>query len=139
MAMKVEIGRFNGKGDFVLWRRRMYVVLVQQKVGKALGGLKCLPESLFENEKFKMIELAFSTVTLHLGDKFLCEVSETTANRLWKKLETLYITKSLSDKMYLKGKYFWFKIIESKSISENLDEFNNLVIDLENIDIKIEE
>lgn len=47
------------------------------------------------------------------------------------------MTKSLQDRVYLKGKPFGFKMIESKFIEENLDEFNRLVLDLENIEIQV--
>lgn len=76
--------RFHGNGDFGIWRHIIYAVLVQQKVAKALGGLERLPESLSEEQKLEHMELAFSTLTLHLDDKVLREVSsETTAADLW--------------------------------------------------------
>lgn len=43
------------------------------------------------------------------------------------------------DIIYLKGKFIGFKMIKSKCTSDNLEEFNKLVIHLENVDIKIEE
>ena len=108
---KIEVERFDGKGDFGLWRRRMYAILVQQKVAKALKGEKELPSTLTADQKSEMMELAFSTLTLHLDDKVLREVSnETTASGLWLKLEQLYMTKSLQDRIYLKGKLFGFKM-----------------------------
>ena len=137
---KIEVERFDGKGDFGLWRRRMYAILVQQKVAKALKGEKELPSTLTADQKSEMMELAFSTLTLHLDDKVLREVSnETTASGLWLKLEQLYMTKSLQDRIYLKGKLFGFKMSESKSIAENLDDFNKLILDLADIEIKIDD
>ena len=38
MAMKLESEVFNGKGDFLLWRKKRRVVLVQMKVAKAIDG-----------------------------------------------------------------------------------------------------
>ena len=55
------------------------------------------------------------------------------------RLESLYMTKSLTNKIYLKTKLFWFKMQEDKSLEENLDEFNKVVIDLENIGEKIDD
>ena len=43
------------------------------------------------------------------------------------------MTKSLTSKIYLKGKLFGFKMNTSKSLEENLDDFNVIVIGLENI------
>ena len=49
------------------------------------------------------------------------------------------MTRSLTSKIYLKGKLFGFKINTSKSLEENLDDFNVIVIGLENIDESISE
>lgn len=46
MGSKIEVDHFDGTVDFGLWRRRMHVDLIQQKVARALGGEKKLPESL---------------------------------------------------------------------------------------------
>lgn len=75
MSTKVEVERFDGNGDFGTWSRRMYAILVQQKVAKVLGGLNYLLESLTNDEKFENMELAFSTITLYLDDNVLSEVS----------------------------------------------------------------
>jgi len=137
---KVEIERFDGKGDFSLWRKRMKAVLVQMKIAKALEGDKGFPTTMSDADKAEALEMAYSTLILHLSDKVLREVSsETTAAGIWLKLESLYITKSLANKVYLKGKLHGFKISEDRPISESLDEFNKLIIDLANIEVKYEE
>lgn len=46
--------------------------------------------------------------------------------------------KALPTRIYLKEKFFGFKMDENKSIEDCLDEFNKLVLDLENFDIKID-
>ena len=72
--------------------------------------------------------------------KFLREVkNETTAVGVWLKLEQIYMTKNLTSRIYLKGKLYGFKIQEDKSMDDNLDEFNKIIIDLKNIGIKIED
>lgn len=91
-------------------------------------------------EKSEALEMAYNMIMLHLGNKFLREVAaETTTATVWLKLESLYITKSLSNKVYFKGKLHGFKISEDHPISKSLDESNGLIIDLSNIEIKIEE
>ncbi|KZV25383.1 Cc-nbs-lrr resistance protein [Dorcoceras hygrometricum] len=86
------------------------------------------------------MELAFSSITLHLDDKVLREVaSETTAAGIWLRLEQLYMTKTLQDRIYLKGKFFGYKMSEQKTVRDNLDEFNKLILDLETIGVKLEE
>lgn len=140
MGTKIELERFNGKGDFRLWRRRMHVILVQQEVAKALQSEKKLHDILYPYKRDEILELAFNTLTFHLDDKVLREVSsEKTAVGIWAKLESLYMNKSLQDRIYLKGKVFNFKMTKTKSIRENLDEFNKLILDLQNIGIDVED
>lgn len=70
---RIEVDRFDGKGDFSLWRTRMKALMVQMKIAKALQGEKGLPDSLSAPEKQDILDMAFSTVILHLGDKVLRE------------------------------------------------------------------
>ena len=92
------------------------------------------------SEKSDILEMAYSTLILHLGDKVMREVSkEKTTAGIWSKLESLYMTKSLSNRILLKGRLYGFKIQEDKSLSEGLDEFNKIILDLENIEVKIDD
>ncbi|GKD41058.1 retrovirus-related pol polyprotein from transposon TNT 1-94 [Tanacetum coccineum] len=59
---------------------------------------------------------------------------ETTAARVWSKLETLYMTKSLASKFYLK-KLYTFYMLAGRKISEHIDVFNKIILDLENIEV----
>ncbi|GKE54085.1 hypothetical protein Tco_1489241, partial [Tanacetum coccineum] len=61
---------------------------------------------------------------------------ETTAAGVWSKLETLYMTKSLANKLYLKKKLYTFYMSGGRKISEHIDEFNKIVLDLTNIEVK---
>ncbi|GJT58282.1 retrovirus-related pol polyprotein from transposon TNT 1-94 [Tanacetum coccineum] len=58
---------------------------------------------------------------------------------VWLKLETLYMTKSLANKLYLKKKLFTFYMDSGKKLSEHIDEFNKLIGDLANIDVDIDD
>ncbi|CAM8912019.1 unnamed protein product [Rhodiola kirilowii] len=79
-------------------------------------------------------ELAYSSIILHLGDKVLREVAkEKTAAAVWLKLESLYMTKSLTNKVYLKA------LSGDKDLDESLDEFSKIILDLENLEIKIDD
>ncbi|GJV64786.1 retrovirus-related pol polyprotein from transposon TNT 1-94 [Tanacetum coccineum] len=57
-----------------------------------------------------------------------------TAMGVWSKLETLYMRKSLANKLYLKKKLYTFYMSSGRKISEHIDEFNKIVLDLENIE-----
>ncbi|GKC65787.1 hypothetical protein Tco_1098385 [Tanacetum coccineum] len=74
------------------------------------------------------------------SNKVLREVTgETTASGVWSKLETLYMTKSLANKLYLKKKLYTFYMPASRKISEHIDEFNKIVLDLANIEVNFED
>lgn len=86
-----------------------------------------------------MDELAYSLIILNLFDKVLRQVNGmntgmNTAAKVWSKLESLYMIKSLTNKIHLKRRLFSFKMDSSKSLQENLDDFNVIIIGLANID-----
>jgi len=58
---------------------------------------------------------------------------EKTATRLWTKLESLYMTKSLVNYLNLKQALQLYKISSEKVISEQLNEFNKMILNMENI------
>ncbi|GJS80206.1 hypothetical protein Tco_0730087 [Tanacetum coccineum] len=62
---------------------------------------------------------------------------EKTAAWIWKKLETLYMIKSLANHLYLKKRLYNFNMHSSKSLFEHIDEFHKLVGDLAAIDTAI--
>uniref|UniRef100_A0A803QCF5 Retrovirus-related Pol polyprotein from transposon TNT 1-94 n=1 Tax=Cannabis sativa TaxID=3483 RepID=A0A803QCF5_CANSA len=66
-------------------------------------------------------------------------INEGTAHEMWVKLEQLYMSKTLPNRINLKQRFYGFKIDESKSIDENIDEFTKLVLDFESIKVEVEE
>ncbi|KHN39924.1 Retrovirus-related Pol polyprotein from transposon TNT 1-94, partial [Glycine soja] len=79
-------------------------------------------------DKKALQQKAHSAIILSLGDKVLRQVSkETTVAGVRSKLEGLYMTKSLVNHLYL------------RSVGEQLDLFNKLILDLENIDVTIDD
>nr|GEU98295.1 retrovirus-related Pol polyprotein from transposon TNT 1-94 [Tanacetum cinerariifolium] len=129
---KFDIKRFNGTGDFGLWRIKMRTLLIQHGCEAAL---EVLPTDMEAQTKADLNKKAHSVVILCLGNKVLREVTgETTAVGVWSKLETLYMTKSLANKLYLKKKLYTFYMPAGRKISEHIDEFNKIVLNLENIE-----
>nr|GEW71301.1 retrovirus-related Pol polyprotein from transposon TNT 1-94 [Tanacetum cinerariifolium] len=66
-------------------------------------------------------------------------IHETIAAGLWLKLESLYMTKSLANKLRLKDRLYVFRMKPSTSVQDHLDEFNTILIDLENLDVDIDD
>ncbi|GKA64340.1 retrovirus-related pol polyprotein from transposon TNT 1-94 [Tanacetum coccineum] len=102
-------------------------------------ALEVLPVDMEAQTKVELNKKAHISVILCLGNKVLREVTgETTATGFWSKLETLYMTKSLANKLYLKKKLYTFCMPAGRKISEHIDEFNKIVLDLANIEVKFE-
>ncbi|GJX14685.1 retrovirus-related pol polyprotein from transposon TNT 1-94 [Tanacetum coccineum] len=134
---KFDIEKFDGTGDFGLWRIKMRALLIQHGCEAAL---EVLPADMEAQTKAELNKKAHSAVILCLGNKVLREVTgETTAAGVWSKLETLYMTKSLANKLYLKKKLYTFYMPTGRKISEHIDEFNKIVLDLANIEVKFED
>lgn len=139
-STKFEIEKFTGKNSFSLWHIKMRAILVQQGLVKALDGKEKLPSSLTSKQKDEVMEKAHSAILLNLGDEVLREVVDvTTAPKLWLSLESKYIIKSLTKRLYLKQRLYTLKMGEGTSLSQHLDNFNSIIMDLNNIDVKIDD
>ena len=137
---KVDIEKFDGKNDFGLWKMKMLAHLGNMGFAKALEGADKLPASLTEEKKTEILDKAYNTLILSLNDKVLREVVKCkSAADIWLKLEALYMTKNLSNRLYLKAKFFTFKMAEGKDLQGHIDEFNKLIVDLENIEVEYED
>ncbi|GJY39947.1 hypothetical protein Tco_0426311 [Tanacetum coccineum] len=84
----------------------MPVLMVQHGCDAAI---ETLPADIEAREKSALMKKAYSTLILCLGDRVLLEVTkETTAAGIWTKLTSLYMTKSLSNRLYLKKKLYTY-------------------------------
>ncbi|GJS67592.1 retrotransposon protein, putative, ty1-copia subclass [Tanacetum coccineum] len=129
---KFDIEKFDGTGDFGLWKIKMHALLIQHGCEAAL---EVLPADMEAQTKVELNKKAHSDVILCLGNKVPREVTgETTATGVWSNLETLYMTKSLANKLYPKKKLYTFYMPTGRKISEHIDEFNKIVLDLTNIE-----
>lgn len=138
---RYDTEKFSGRNDFGLWRIKMRAILIQQGLGDAIKNSpsKDQPEEELD-EKAQIMEKAHSLIILCLADNVLREVSkETTAVGIWSKLESLYMTKSLANRLFMKQRLYSYKFLEDRTIGEQLDEFNKAVDDLENVDVKLED
>src|SRR3954468_10394906 len=64
--------------------------------------------------------------------------TEKMASDAWKNLEELYSEKSLTNRLYLKKRLYNLRMDEGTPVKEHLDVFNSIIMDLGNIDIKVE-
>ncbi|KAK2458378.1 alpha carbonic anhydrase [Trifolium repens] len=140
MGSKWEIEKFTDDNDFGLWKVKMRALLTHNKCVEALKGVTQMSATLSDAEKTEMDEKALSSIILCLGDKVLREVArETSAAAMWSKLDALYMTKSLAHKQCLKQQLYFFRMVENKSVVEQLTEFNKIIDDLANVDVNLED
>ena len=66
-------------------------------------------------------------------------MDEETVTRLWSRLEMLYMTKSLSNKVYLKKQLYGLCMNEGTAVLEHLNFFNKVISELLTADVKIDE
>jgi len=79
-------------------------------------------------------------IQLHLVRHVLYEIlDQTTKADLWLRLEALYMTKSLANKIRLRERLHIFSIAKGTLIQNHIDEFNFIIIDQESLDVKIED
>ena len=150
MSNTIKIEKFNGKNNFNLWRIKMCALLKEQRVWAVVASASVKKEMASESKEKASIsktkelveqeENIHSLILLSLSDEVLYEVAnEETASGLWLKLEKLYMTKSICNKLFLKRRLFGLHMKEGTSLKDHLDELNSILMELRDIDVKIED
>nr|GFA40275.1 retrovirus-related Pol polyprotein from transposon TNT 1-94 [Tanacetum cinerariifolium] len=146
MSPGKEEGFLFGLPSSTTTRKVTVSVRKQKGSGKEIDIRKVLGFSKLPRLSTRVIEdrrsysIFFFSSLGCLGNKVLRGVTgETTAAGVWSKLETLCMTKSLANKLYLKKKLYTFYMPTGRKISEHIDEFNKIVLDLANIEVKFED
>ena len=102
-------------------------------------GQKAQPAGT-SNEDWEGMDLTVpSTIQLCRADEIMYNMmDEEMATRLWLKLET-YMTKILSNKLYLKKQAYRQSMNEKTAVLEHLNFFNRVISELLTVDVKIDE
>jgi hypothetical protein len=138
-SAKFEIEKFNGKNNFEIWKVKMHDLLVQQGMVKALLGKEKQPASITDEDWDEMDARALSAIHLCLADDVLFNiVTDKTTVGLWSKLESLYMTKSLTNKIFLKRQLYSLRMKEGTKIVDHLNTFNTLLVQLNSMGVKFE-
>ena len=89
---------------------------------------------------FELEEKAHRLILLSLSDGVSRKVTnEVTVTRLWKKLESLYMNKFLTNRLFLKQRLYALRMQEDMPLCDHFDEFNKILKDLKNNDIKVDD
>ena len=135
----LKIDKFTGRNSFSLWQIKMRALLKQQGLWTPLAADKKGADTTTA-EYGLLEEKAHSTIMLCLADDVITEVADQeTASKLWLKLESLYMTKSLTNKLLLKQRLFGLRMQEGTQLRDHLDQLNTLLLELRNIDVKVED
>ena len=104
---KLDVVKFDGTGNFGLWQRRVKDLLVQQGLVKALYGKARKPETMTDDEWEELDMKVVSTICLCLADELMYDVmDDVTTAAIWLKLESRYMSMSLTNKLNLKRKLY---------------------------------
>ncbi|KAK2972606.1 hypothetical protein RJ640_029225 [Escallonia rubra] len=137
-TMKYACEQFDGKTNFGIWQSTVKDILVQQRLLKPLQRNK--PELMDQDDWEELQAKAVSTMWLNLAPKVKYQVlTETSPTALWQKLENIYMSKSLSNRLYLKKDLYQLQMDEGSDLGDHISEFNRLVSQLLSIDVKLEE
>ncbi|KAH9687881.1 Integrase catalytic domain-containing protein [Citrus sinensis] len=142
---KIDLEKFNGKNDFNMWKVKMEALLVTQGLGDAIQPVTKKEGKEFSTSKTpeQVAEIdrkARGTIILSLADSVIREVAkEPTVAGLWAKLESIYMKKSLANRLYIKKRMFTLKMMEGTPLDDHLDEFNKVCDTLETIDAALDD
>ncbi|CAL9029110.1 unnamed protein product, partial [Prunus brigantina] len=123
-SVKVELKLFTGKENFMLWQKRI------SKVGVVLVSKVNRSETMTNTEWEDLDELAKGFIEQHLTHDVFCNVMEDTAKQTWEKLEEMFASRSLSNKLFLKKELHSLKMKNGANMIEHVSAFNRCIANL---------
>nr|TKR74783.1 hypothetical protein D5086_0000291950 [Populus alba] len=134
---KFEVEKFDGKGNFGMWKCEVMDMLVQMNLDFTLEDK---PEDLDEKSWERINRLACSSIRLCLvKDQKYIFSEQNSAKELWQALEDKFMKKSIENCLYLKKRIFRFQHKKGTSMNEHLNDFNKMIVDLKNLDVEIDD
>lgn len=116
----------------------MKAILIQNGMHKALNGEEKGPGGLSEVKQEEIDTKALSTIRLCLSNEVLREVvKEIIIKGIFEKLESLYMAKTVTNRLLLKSKLCDLHLTKGKSLKAHLKEFHSIVMDLQNIKVNL--
>ena len=115
---KIDVVKFDGTGNFGLWQRRVKDLLVQQGLVKALYEKAKKLETIMDDEWEELDMKVVNTIRLYLADELMYDVMDDVSSAaIWLKLESRYMSKSLTNKLNLKRKLYELKMVEGADLA----------------------
>ena len=113
-STRFDLEKFDGSGDFSLWKEKMMAVLIYQKLDSALEEItekeEKYSDALKKGDAEIVMKQARSAIIMNLSDNVLRQVlCEKTALGIRKKLDQLYMAKSIATKFFLEREVVWIQ------------------------------
>ena len=129
--MKLDIEKFDRSVNFGLWQGKMRAILIQNGVQKAINGVDRMPDGMTAAKWKEIDSKTRLSIPLCLSNEVLrVKVKETTTKGIWEKLKSLYMAKSVANRLLLKSRLYDLCLEEGKPLKPHLDEFYSIVMDL---------
>ncbi|KAG8499626.1 hypothetical protein CXB51_006086 [Gossypium anomalum] len=136
-SLKYEIPLLDRNTRFALWQIKMQAVLAQMDLEDALLGIGKMPSTLTDEEKKRKDRKALTQLHLHLSNEILQDVmKEKTAAALWKRLEQICMSKTLTSKLHMKQRLYAHRLEEGASVHEHLTVFKEILSNLEAMEVQ---
>jgi len=125
-TQRFEILLFDGKINFMIWQSTIQDILGKQGLNQALEDEK--PAAINEIEWTKIQRKVVSTIWLAFAPEIKHNMlKETTLKVLWEKLENIYVSKSLTNRLCLKIELYQLKMEMGGDLHDHINKFNQLV------------
>ena len=105
---------------------------------KALRAKK--PKGMDDLNWEELQQWATRTIWLCLVDEIMYQVMDIKSpGEVWQKLESWYMSKSLTYKLYIKKRLYGLKMQEGLNLAQHVNIFNQIITYLIRVDVKIED
>lgn len=115
-------------------------LLISQKLHKALAGKEKKHKDMSDEdwEELDLEARASIILCLERDVAFLVD-GEVTTTDVWSKLEANFMTKTLTNRIYLKSKLYTCKMEEGAPIRKYINKFDRCISDLKDIDVEVDD
>ncbi|KAI3693306.1 hypothetical protein L6452_33140 [Arctium lappa] len=127
----IRIEKWNGEGDFGKWQFTTTTTLRKNDVHLVVFAPNEKDLDMSTLEAKEMEAWAFTTLLMAMGPYV---ISEKTAAGIWKRLENLYLKKTLTNQLLLMRSCLFFKKKECTTIQAHMTEFEDIIMKLKATD-----
>ena len=102
--------------------------------------MRTIRSSRLKISRLERDEKAMNLIFMSVGDHVLRKLDKcTSAAEVWELLDRLYMAKILPNRVHAQLKVYSFRMQDSRTVDENVDDFLKLIADLNNLSIEIPE